>query len=150
VEAAGPAPTPYASWGRRFAAYLADSAIVVLVAVIPIGLIVLVAENEDTVATAATIAAIAFVVVFPAAYHTVLVGRSGQTLGKRMLGIAVRDEDREEEPIGYGRAFGRWLLAYVLWSLCYVPGLVDSLRPLWDDRNQTWHDSATRSIVVRT
>jgi uncharacterized RDD family membrane protein YckC len=37
VEATGPTRTPYASWGRRFVAYLADA--VILIA-FPIGAII--------------------------------------------------------------------------------------------------------------
>jgi uncharacterized RDD family membrane protein YckC len=143
-------PTRYASWGRRLAALLIDGVIVTVVCLVPILLIILAAEDEDDIAAAVIWPAIAFLIVFPAVYHTVLVALTGQTLGKRMLGIAVRDAEQEGAAIGYGRAFGRWFVAYVLWTLCYVPGILDGLWPLWDDRKQSLHDKAVRSVVVHT
>lgn len=81
-------------------------------------------------------------------YFAVLDGR-GQTLGKRMVGIAVRDE-RSGLPIGFGRALVRWLIYSVLWYLLFIPGMVNALSPLWDRRHQAWHDHAVGSVVVRT
>ena len=81
-------------------------------------------------------------------YFAALDGR-GQTVGKRMVGIEVRDE-RSGQPIGFGRALGRWLIYSVLWYLLFVPGMVNALSPLWDRRHQAWHDRAVGSVVVRT
>jgi uncharacterized RDD family membrane protein YckC len=53
------------------------------------------------------------------------------------------------DPIGYARAFLRWLVSAALWWVLYVGGLVDVLWPLWDDRNQSLHDKAANSVVVR-
>ena len=64
-----------------------------------------------------------------------------------MLGIAVRD-GRTFEPVGYGRAFGRWLLTLLLWALFAIPGILDTLSPLGNDRRQAWHDRAVGAVVV--
>ena len=53
-------------------------------------------------------------------------------------------------PIGYRRAFTRWLSTAFLWALFWVPGILDHLWPLRDPRNQTFHDKFARSVVVRT
>ena len=51
--------------------------------------------------------------VLPFVYYTVMHGRaSGQTLGKKWLGIAV-EEDSAGGSIGYGRAFGRYAIIFV-------------------------------------
>jgi len=71
----------------------------------------------------------------------------GQTPGKMIMKIAVRDETTGGS-IGYGRAAVRWLVAGVLWMLCYIPGIIDVLFPLWDDKRQTLHDKTVRSVVV--
>ena len=39
-------------------------------------------------------------------------------------------------------------LASVLWVLLYIPGIIDVLFPLWDQKRQTIHDKAASSIVV--
>ncbi len=82
-------------------------------------------------------------------YRTVLEGGArGQTIGKMAMRIAVRDAD-DGGSIGYARAFGRWLVGYVLWVVAYIPGIIDLLFPLWDPKKQTLHDKAVRSVVVQ-
>jgi uncharacterized RDD family membrane protein YckC len=81
------------------------------------------------------------------AYFSLMDGR-GQTVGKLLFGIAVRDEITGQ-PIGPGRAFGRWFIYVVLWYLLFVPGLLNALSPLWDSKNQAWHDHAVGSLVVK-
>jgi uncharacterized RDD family membrane protein YckC len=68
-------------------------------------------------------------------------------VSERLLGIRVVGEDFQ--PIGYGRAFGRVLIGSILWIACYVPGILDVLWPLWDEKNQSLHDKVVNSIVVR-
>ncbi len=78
------------------------------------------------------------------AYFTYFHGRTGQTPGNAALGIRVVDIETGEV-IGYGRAFGRALVAIV--SALVV--LIGYLWMLWDPRKQTWHDKAVGSIPVR-
>jgi len=155
---AGAEPTlpPYASWGRRFAAVFVDGFLLAIPFVVAIVVAVVSTEGsgggqEDEISDAAAIGVLiawALSVVAPLVYYTVLHGRaSGQTVGKRLLGIRVVGEDFR--PIGYGRAFGRVLISWVLWLLCYVPGILDVLWPLWDDKNQSLHDKVANSLVVR-
>jgi uncharacterized RDD family membrane protein YckC len=82
--------------------------------------------------------------VIGAIYFTVMDGGpSGQTLGKKVLGIRVYDL-REGGPIGYGRGFIRWLIMDLFsWIL-----LLGYLWMLWDKEKQTWHDKAAGSVVV--
>jgi uncharacterized RDD family membrane protein YckC len=80
------------------------------------------------------------------AYFTYFHGRTGQTPGDAVLGIRVVDvRDRIGEPIGYGRAFIRWLVSLV--SALVI--LVGYLWMLWDPRKQTWHDKAAGSLPIR-
>jgi uncharacterized RDD family membrane protein YckC len=73
----------------------------------------------------------------------------GQTLGKRLVGIKVVDEETGE-PIGFGRGAGRegirLACAYVFW----IPFFIDGLRPLRNEPHQSWNDSVASSIVVRS
>jgi len=75
-------------------------------------------------------------------------GLTGQTLGKMALHIRVVDATTGA-PIGVPRAMLRYLVYALLWIACVIPGLVNVLSPLWDPRNQAWHDKAARSVVVR-
>lgn len=70
-------------------------------------------------------------------------GKSGQTVGKRALGIRVIDFDTGG-PIGPGRAIGRALLRFPS-ALVFFLGY---LWMLWDREKQTWHDKAVRAVVV--
>lgn len=81
-------------------------------------------------------------------YFAQLDGRT-QTIGKRAVGIAVRDR-ASGQAIGFGRALGRWLIFDVLWYLLIVPGLLNALSPIWDREHQAWHDHAVGSVVIRT
>ena len=86
--------------------------------------------------------------VLPFLYYTVMHGRaSGQTLGKKWLGIAVQ-EDSAGGSIGYGRAFGRYAIIFVM-ALFVLPIALDYLWPLWDKKNQALHDKVVGSIVVK-
>ena len=73
-------------------------------------------------------------------------GRSGQTIGKKMLGIAV--SSRLGQPIGYGRSLGRFVASLVVGCIPVV-GLFSYIRPLWEERKRTLHDSMAKTIVIR-
>jgi uncharacterized RDD family membrane protein YckC len=141
-----------ASWGRRLAALVVDNLIVLIPAALALVLAFAIgdaSEDGDTLGDIGLIAFVLCVFIVPPIYFTYLIGREqGQTIGKRLLGIRVID-DATGGPIGYGRAFGRWLLVFVLGLVCGFLNILDGLWPLWDDRRQTWHDKAVRSVVVR-
>src|SRR5262249_37823719 len=74
-------------------------------------------------------------------YFTVLIGSSrGQTVGQMALGIRVIDFNTGG-PIGYGRAFVRWLVSIV--SAVGFPLGYPSM--LWDKEKQCWRDKATHA-----
>lgn len=138
-----------ASWGRRAAALFVDSAILATVVVatllatgIPLE------EINATIGEASTFALIALFVVPEAIYDTAMIGARNQTFGKMALGIKVLGAD-DRRPIGYRRAFTRWLSTAFLWALFTVPGVVDHLWPLRDPRRQALHDKLAGSVVVR-
>ncbi len=68
-----------------------------------------------------------------------------QTPGQRTMNIRVLDL-RSGQPIGMGRAFGRWLFRqFISGSVCFL----GYLWMLWDPAKQTWHDKVTNSHVVQ-
>jgi uncharacterized RDD family membrane protein YckC len=140
-----------ASWGRRLAAYLIDNLVLLLANVPGFAILIAgVARTPDSTGLVVLGGALIVLSVFvaPAIYFTMLHGRSGQTLGKRWLRLRVVDAETGAA-IGYGRAFGRWLLVTVLNFFCGLLGLLDGLWPLWDQQNQTWHDKAVSTVVVK-
>jgi len=78
--------------------------------------------------------------------------RNGMTLGKQVVGQRVVREDGQPVEIGLAilREFVvRTLLFGVVGSFFLgIPGLLDVLWPLWDDKNQTLHDKLVSTYVV--
>ena len=68
---------------------------------------------------------------------------SGQTIGKRALGIRVIDY-RTGGPIGFGRA----IIRYFARILSTLPCLLGYFWMLWDSEKQTWHDKLATDVVV--
>lgn len=139
-----------ASWGRRLAALVLDGFIlagIVLVTVVAAGTSP--EELNERILNGETLLIILLFVVPEAIYDTALVGSRNQTFGKMLLGIKVVDAENRS-PIGYARAFTRWLSTAFLWAMFTVPGILDHLWPLRDRRRQTFHDKFARSVVVRT
>lgn len=78
-------------------------------------------------------------------YFTYFHGSRGYTPGDAVLRIRVVDvRDRPGEVIGYGRAFGRWLVSIV----STVALLLGYLWMIWDARKQTWHDKVVGSLPI--
>ncbi len=72
-------------------------------------------------------------------------GKTGQTWGRKIVGIKVIGETTGE-PIGFGRALGRQAFASFISGQIFYLGY---LWMLWDDKKQTWHDKVVGSIVVK-
>lgn len=82
--------------------------------------------------------------VVNALYFIVLEGSAaGQTLGKKVMGIRVVGID-DARPIGYGRAFVRWIGRLVSALPCFL----GFFWMLWDGEKQTWHDKFSSAVVV--
>jgi uncharacterized RDD family membrane protein YckC len=135
VPAAAPTTSgpsgPRAGFWRRFGALLIDGILVGIVTGI------LRAAVGFTLGEALSIA-------IGVAYFGYLEGSpSGQTIGKRALGIRVIDLSGGG-PIGFGRAviryFGRIVSA--------IPLLLGYFWMLWDKEKQCWHDKFANDVVV--
>jgi len=161
---AAPGGTSYAEWWKRAVALILDGLILgipatIVAAALSIGTFSSVQVTTDATGNVTNIEGGAgFIGGFLAmsllffivgiGYYVYFHGSDrGQTLGKMVMKIAVKDEATGGS-IGYGRATVRWLVATVLWNLCFLPGLIDHLFPLWDDRRQSLHDKAARSVVI--
>jgi uncharacterized RDD family membrane protein YckC len=78
-------------------------------------------------------------------YYAYLEGTSGQTLGKRLLGIQVVGADSLQPGVGLGRGIGRYFGRILSAIVC----LLGYLWMLWDNDKQTWHDKLAGTKVVK-
>ncbi|NUT54409.1 MAG: RDD family protein [Thermoleophilia bacterium] len=139
-----------ASWRRRAAALVVDAIVLGLViaaALLASGMPV--DELRERLEDGETLFVVLLFLVPEGIYYTALVGSRSQTFGKMALGIKVVDAE-SRSPIGYARAFRRWLSTAAMRALFTVPSVVDHLWPLRDPRRQALHDKFARSVVVRT
>jgi uncharacterized RDD family membrane protein YckC len=130
--ASGPSG-PRAGFWQRVGAQIIDS----LVLAVPYIILVIAGLSIGAVYAIALVIAIAY-------YVTLEGGPTGQTLGKKALGIRVIDL-RAGGPIGYGRAFIRFLVEAIFSANVLFLGY---LWMLWDREKQTWQDKAATSVVV--
>lgn len=138
--AAGGASGPRAGFWQRFGAYLLDA---ILVGVVTILVAVVIGILFAALKGAALKGAGYAIVLLGIAYFIYFEGGpTGQTLGKRALGIRVIDFETGG-PIGYGRAFIRYIGRIL--SGIFVLGY---LWMLWDREKQTWHDKFANDVVV--
>jgi uncharacterized RDD family membrane protein YckC len=122
-----------ASFGRRFVASLLDGLILGVL------YLILVAVLGRGVAYAVNVLA-------GLAYFAYFEGSpSGQTPGKRALGIRVYDFGRGS-PNGIG--FGRGIIRYLGKLISGIPCALGYLWMLWDKEKQTWHDKLASTVVV--
>ncbi|MEW2303529.1 RDD family protein [Streptomyces sp. NPDC006655] len=129
------ATPPYANWGQRFLGTLVDG----LVFLVPYILVLF----SSKAAVLGVIGGLAFLGL--AIWQLIQEGRTGQTIGKKALGIRLLKE-ATGQPIGVGMAFVR-RIAHVLDSLaCYLGWLW----PAWDSKRQTFADKVCGTIVIRS
>ena len=96
-------------------------------------------------------AALEFVmfIAIQAVYFGTLNGTgTGQTLGNKAAGIAVRDA-AANSVIGYQRGYLRWFVRFALYLFLALPGILSDLWPLWHKQRQTFADQAARSVMIR-
>ena len=142
VQAAPDAPAvpAMAEWWRRFAALVIDVAIMW----IPLGILTRSMDMGRYTGFAVSVAV-------GVTYFSLLNGsRKGQTVGKMVWGIQVRDA-ATGCPLGYPKAAVRYLgptLLFLIPILGFVLWVADGLSPLWDKKRQAVHDKLAGSMVV--
>jgi uncharacterized RDD family membrane protein YckC len=124
-----------AGFWRRFVAAFLDGILLNLVS-LPI-------SAAAGMSMGASAGAMVIIAVISVAYFAAFEGTSGQTIGKRAMGIRVVDADTGD-PIGVSRAIGRWFGRIVSTVVVYL----GYLWMLWDGNKQTWHDKMVSTVVV--
>ena len=158
----GGAYAPQASYGGfwiRLVARIIDGIILGIPFSIVFGIIVAVgglavggtsnADANTQGAAAAGVSGIIVLVVLIAtvsavAYDVYFWGTSGSTLGMGVFKLRVVDATTGG-PIGYGRAFIRWLMTLVNTWACYIGWIWAA----FDPRKQGWHDKVANSVVLQ-
>jgi uncharacterized RDD family membrane protein YckC len=131
-----------ATYGQRVGGFLVDIGIpggllaVVLIAALATRDVVVI----GIVYPGAALVGLAFL-VWNSGYRQ---GRSGQSLGKSVLGTRLVSAG-SGEPVGFGRAFGRQVAHLV----DAIPLGVGFLWPLWDEQRQTFADKMCSTLVVQ-
>ncbi len=126
-------PGDYASWLQRVGAYLIDG--------IPVG--VLYGIGIATHNTAIYLLFILLALGVTAYNRWFQAGKTGQSWGKRALGISLISETTGQ-PIGAGMAFVRDICHFVDSIICDIGFLF----PLWDAKRQTLADKIVRTVVI--
>lgn len=136
-----------ASPGQRLGAFLIDSVmllVVLFVVLLGIGLFTsLVAVISESLVPLAQLLGWLALLCVPIGYVLVLNAR-GQTLGKRVVHIAVVDR-ASGRPIGIGRSAIRTLMMALMW----LPLGLGFLSVPLSARLRGWHDQIADDIVVR-
>lgn len=148
----------YAHWGLRIASFLIDAVIVG----VPAGILYgiggamtagsMEVDPETGVITSTGgggIGMIIYLLGFVVAIGLGLwlkykEGTTGQTIGKKVVGIKTVKEQTGEY-LGFGMAFVRYICHIVDGLPCYI----GYLWPLWDAKRQTFADKIVGSVVVR-
>ena len=135
---------PFAGWWSRVAAQILDW---IIVSIIPIALYFIVFFNNDV----GTYLLSALILLVGAVYYALTIGRSGenngQTLGMQVVNIRIVRETGE--PMTAATAILReTLVKGILMAICFIVTILNYLAPLWDDRNQAWHDKIVNTLVV--
>ncbi len=132
MQAASGPSGPRSGFWTRFGAWLVDF----LVLLVPSVAVTLILGNTAAANAITTLIGLAYYVYFEG-------GPTGQTIGKRTLGIRVIDL-RAGGSIGYGRAVVRYIVRF----FSGIVLLIGYLWMIWDREKQTWHDKAATSVVV--
>jgi uncharacterized RDD family membrane protein YckC len=131
-------------WWRRVFAQLIDGLIVVVgfMAVLELGVAL---SPTSGVATVCLVLGLIWYVLYFVIGHG---SKSGQTLGKKAFGIAVKGDEAGTR-IGYGRSFARFL-TLTFFGIVPILNVFNVLMPVWDRDNQALHDKVVDTVVVRT
>ncbi|MFF3212763.1 RDD family protein [Streptomyces sp. NPDC002886] len=134
---------PLAHWGLRVGATLLDGLIIAgpMYALMFIGI----ALSDDSSNSAAGILLMLgnLYALGMFIFQLYKEGSTGQTIGKKVVGISVRRE-ADGNVLGFGMAFVRKIAHFLDGISCYI----GYLWPLWDEKKQTFADKVCSTVVI--
>ena len=136
-----------AGLGKRLGAFIIDSVILAVLAVLTLASGIILTEtafiiNPETLVNL-LIPLYLVLLLLSSTYFIFLQGFSGKTIGKMVMGIKVVKDNGE--PIGFWEALLRWL-GYFISALFVFLGFIWAI---FDSKNQTWHDKFVGTYVIR-
>ena len=141
-------PGELAGWPIRVGASLLDSLIVAIPMMIGYVVALVLDGSEEQIGVGGGIAiGLGYLVTFGIWLWNRVIrqGRTGQSFGKKVTNLKIVHAETGQL-IGTGATFGRELLSILFNNFCFL----NVLWPLWDDKQQTWHDKVVKDIVIRT
>ncbi|MFE6888890.1 RDD family protein [Streptomyces sp. NPDC057694] len=135
-----------AHWGLRVASYLLDGLLIGIPYLLVFAIFLAPLDPGESPASGAVVAILVAVLyaIGMGFYQVYLEGKTGQTIGKKAVGIRTLREI-DGQPIGFGLAFGRKLCHIVDGMACYI----GYLWPLWDAKKQTFADKICSTLVIK-
>lgn len=140
-------PGQLAGWPIRVGASLIDSLIQFIPTVTGIIAALVIDGDQEELGAGGGIAMLSgFFVAFLVwvLNRVVQQGRTGQSFGKKVTGLKVVHA-QTGRLIGIGSTFGREFCAVLFNNICTL----NVLWPLWDEKQQTWHDKVVNDVVIR-
>ena len=132
-----------ASWGQRVGASLLDGLVLYGIIFLAVLLGALLRSVSAPLGTLVIVLGyLAGLAVF--VWQLVMQGRTGQTIGKRAVGLRLLRE-QDGQVIGAGLSVARYFV-----HLLDSYSIVGYLWPIWDDKKQTFADKILKTVVVRT
>ena len=143
------APFQFADSGQRFAAFLIDSFILVVLVGVLTGLATgLFGSSSDDAASIFACCLNVLLLGGVFGYYTYFHANSGQTPGKKMLRIKVVSTDGS--PVSTSKSMTRSFGYMFTWSLSsFLVGYLGFLWILWDQDKQTLHDKMASTYVIK-
>lgn len=139
VTAGTVASSRYGGFVERLFAYIIDGVIIGVAAGVLTGI------ATATESLGLSILASLIVIVGSIGYFVYFWGTTGQTIGKKVLGLKVVGPNGEQNGIGYGTAFLR-LIGYSVSGFLFYLGF---LWIIWDPNKQGFHDKIAKTHVIK-
>ena len=140
-------PGRLADWPIRVGASLVDTLIMVIPSIAGVLAALIIDGDQEELGLGGGIAMIGgFLVAFGIWVWNRIIqqGRTGQSFGKKVTGLRIVDT-HSGQLIGMGKNLGREVCAQIFNQLC----ILNLLWPLWDAKQQTWHDKVADDVVIR-
>jgi len=132
-----------ADFGQRLGAFLFDMLLFLIVLMSATFMLSSYSEKSIVSSNAMLVAFYCVAILLFGFNFILLAGKTGQTVGKRLVGIRIVKEDHGHA--GYLSVILRHCVGYLLSTAGLFLGFV---WVVWDPRNQGWHDKIARTIVV--
>ena len=139
-----------ADYGQRAIAYIIDSLVPFAGTIVVVIASIIVGAVSDALGALVGIAGYVAVFVYYFWNTAYRQGTTGQSIGKQQQGISLVTI-ADGQPVGFGMAFVRYLVASALSSFtCGIYGILDLLWPLWDPNRQRLTDKMFKFTVVQS